>query len=122
MSWSVGLRDNEYNRFNFHHSPSNLMAEVVRDGGGDVWDPLITEKDENGNEIEYSIGLAFTIRIGNTTLTMMPDHSKGWYIKDGNEGEETNMLDADDVVELIQLLVTLIHPETKDGKTYKGYV
>jgi hypothetical protein len=111
MSWQVTLRDDS-NRFNLRHYPSNLEAEVVRDYAADRWYEV-----EDG----YSTGLGFTIKINNTTLIMSPDGSGGWYVRSGNEGEETKKLDADDVVELFQLIVTLIHPEDRNGHTkYQG--
>jgi len=111
MSWQVTLRDDS-NRFNFKHSPSNLEAEVIRDYGSDIWYEV-----EEG----YSMGLGFIIKIGNTTLNMIPDGSGGWFVKSGNEGEENKKLDADDIVELFQLMITLIHPEDRNGHTkYQG--
>jgi|YNPMSStandDraft_1061717.scaffolds.fasta_scaffold37684_1 hypothetical protein len=111
MSWSVTSRDDS-NRFNLRHYPSNLEAQVIRDPALDLWYEV-----EEG----YSIGLGFIIEIGNTTLTMVPDGSGGWYVRSGNEGKETEKLDADDIVEMFQLIVTLIHPEDKNGRTkYQG--
>jgi hypothetical protein len=123
MSWYVGMRDNDSNSFSFNHSPSGLEALVIRDRGGDIWDPVVTKENEDGTTTEYSIGLAFTIKINDTVLSMMPDGSKGWIIKAEVEHEDvTNLLDADDVVELIQLLLTLIKPENRNGETYKDYI
>ena len=111
MSWSVTSRDDS-NRFNLRHYPSNLEAQVIRDPALDLWYEV-----EEG----YSIGLGFIIEIGNTTLTMVPDGSGGWYVRSGNEGKEKEMLDADDIVEMFQLIVTLIHPEDRNGRTkYQG--